>query len=418
MRAARRLARSAGAAALALLLSLPLAGCDPKAKTAQTIDAQWHRQALLDGHLSKWLALAPTPSGMFLTAFDRDWRPRPNQAAVELTLQARLVYAMAIGYELSRDRRYLEAATRGGDFLLEHFHDPVNGGFFHVVAADGKLVADIKRTYGQAFALYALSHLYRVTQDERYRKAALRSWQEIAAGLRAPNGGFVNEATRNFSPMTGARTQNPLMHLFEALLALHEATGDAAALAGAKQLGDFVVYKLLQGRPDGGAMIAEWYDASWVPLPTREAGGYVDLGHQFEWSHLLQTAARQGVSPLYGPVAERLLQYALQKGYDDVDGGAFNRADPDGERVVREKFAWQQAECLHAMIVGAQTTGRNDLLRRYEQTLALIRNELIDPRGGWKGGALQTCQRISCGDEQLDPYHMTSMHRAAIEAGR
>ena len=397
-------------------LALPLQGCSPGNKAGREIDAGWHRQALIEGHLSRWLAASPTPSGMFLTRLDRNWKPLVSDK-VELTLQARLIYAMVNGYELTQDPRYLDAAQRGTDFLLERCHDSVHGGFFNVVAADGQVFQDKKRSYGQAFALLALSHMARVTKQQRYKTAALQCWRDVELGLRDPAGGLFDERARNFTGGQGARTQNPVMHMFEASLALDQATGDAQARAGARSIGDFVVYKLLEGLPDGSARINEWYDQDWQALPTRDKGGYVELGHQFEWSHLLLSAGQQGISPVYGAVADRILQYALKAGYDEIDGGCYNRAYPDAP-TDKEKFWWQQAECLHALVTHAASSGRNELWRRYDQTLDLIKNELIDPEhGGWRGGSTQTCMHGSgCPDEQPEPYHMTSMHRAAIAA--
>src|ERR1019366_4438644 len=109
------------------------------------IDTAWHRQSLLDDHLSRWLAVAPTESGLFRASFTRDWKPN-GAIPADLTAQSRLVYAMASGYELTEDRRYLDAATRGADFLLEHFRDPVHGGFFRSVAADGQVLSADKHT--------------------------------------------------------------------------------------------------------------------------------------------------------------------------------------------------------------------------------------------------------------------------------
>ena len=364
--------------------------------------------------LAHWLKSSPQPSGLFRVRFGRDWTAQPEtQPRLELTMQGRMIYSMIIGYELTRKRAYLDAATRGTDFLLRYFHDPVHGGFFNVVAEDGTVIADRKRAYGQAFALLALSHMARVTGEKRYKAAALAAWQEIAQGLIDAQGGLVEVATRNFKPESEARTQNPVMHMFEALLALVEATDDPKAHAAARALGDFVINKLMQGLPDGSAFIAEWYDGSWKPLPTREKGGYTELGHQFEWVQLLIRGSQLGLSPVYAAVAERLLQYALKNGYDEIDGGAFNRIYPDGA-IERGKGYWQQAECLHALIAAASANERRELWRRYEQTLGLIQKQFIDARhGGWYSRA---CRDGACTDEQPEPYHMVSLHRAALQA--
>ena len=394
--------------------ALLLSACERASAPDKAIDAAWHRKALMDGVLSHWVSVAPRPSGLFRTQINRAWVPTPaDQPQLELTMQGRLVYSMIIGYEISKDRRYLDAATHGADFLLEHFHDPLQGGFFNVVAEDGRVIADRKRSYGQAAALLALAQMARVTGEKRYKTAALAAWQEIAQGLLDAHGGLVEVTTRDFKPESPERTQNPVMHMFEALLALIEATDDPQARAAARAMGDFVINKLMQGLPDGSARIPEWYDSDWKPLPTREKGGYIDVGHQFEWVHLLQNATRLNVSPIYAAVSDRLLQYALQNGYDEIDGGAFNRIYPDGT-VERDKGYWEQAECLNALIAAASSSERRELWRRYDQTLGLIRKQLIDNKhGGWYGAV---CKNDDCSDNQPEPYHMTSLHRAALQA--
>lgn len=400
--------------ALAVVMLGLLGACDMVRGESQRIDAEWQRRSLVEGHLARWLAAAPMESGAFRTAFDRNWVPKAQQPG-DLTGHSRLVYSMAIGYELTRDKRYLDAAVRGGDFLLKHFQDPVHGGFFHSVSPDGKPLAEHKNTYGHAFALFALSHLYRVTKEERYRTAALAAWQTIDRSLRDPQGGLRSNAPRDFALGTqGNNSQNPVMHMFEALLALVDATQDPAARAGAASIGHFVVYKLMQGQADGSAFIPEFYDSQWKPL-AKDKGGYIDLGHQFEWSHLLLGAESRGLSAIYPQTAERLLTYALKVGYDEIDGGAYTRAHTDGS-VDRSKNWWQQAECLHALQAAAATSDKKDLWRRYDQTLALVRDQFIDPeRGGWYPSLKKRCQEGRCTDDQPDPYHMTSMHMAAIQ---
>lgn len=400
---------------IAILLALGGAGCDTWRDESARIDVQWHKSGLVDGLLPRWLAAAPAEGGFLRTAFDRGWKAKAEQPGY-LTEHARLVYSLIIGYEATQDRRYLDAAKRSADFLLTRFRDPVHGGFFTCVAADGKVIYDTKNTYGHAFALLALSHMARVTGEARYRTAALAAWRDIDLWLRDGKGGFFKDLPRDFSKAgalaTAAKTQNPLMHLFEALLALHDATQDPVAMKGAKSLGEFVVYHLLQGRPDNGASIPEWYDSDWKPLPTKEKGGYTDIGHQFEWAHLLWEAEARGLTGIYALSAERLLNFAVKTGYDEVNGGVYKTLYPDGS-VERDKYWWQQTEAMRAFLMSASLGGKKDMWRRYEQTLKLVQDQFIDKaNGGWHDRA---CARGGCMGDQVEPYHMTAMHMFAIE---
>ena len=394
-------------AALACCLAL-LTACD--SGKDGVADSAWHRKDL-DAHLARWLAVAPTPSGLMQAQFDRGWHA--TNAGGDLTLHSRLVYVMAIGFEASGDQRYLAAARKGADFLLEHFRDPQYGGFFHRVDAEGKVLAAHKNTYGHAFALLALSHLARVSGEPKYKAAALQAWRDIRSGLREEQGGLRPEAPRDFAPGRGNHTQNPLMHMFEALLALIEATGDASAVDDARALGDFVLYRLLVGLPDGGAYIPEWYDADWKPLAGED--GYIDLGHQFEWSHLLRTAEKRGLPPLYAEVAERLLKYAVAQGYDEQDGGIFNRVHASG-KVDRSKLWWQQAEGMRAFLAAG---ARPEMARRYRETLALVDQEFLDrDNGGWYLGSKRSCGIDHCGNSQPDPYHLVGLDWMALSTQR
>jgi len=398
---------------LGSLLACLASACDVVPAWRRRIDTAWHRRSLLDDHLSRWLAVAPTDSGLFRTSFTRDWKFN-GSAPTDLTAQSRLVYAMAIGYELTLDRRYLDAATQGADFVLKHFRDPLHGGFYRSVAADGRVSNTDKHTYGHAFALLALAHMFRIGREARFRDAALLAWKDIDGGLRDSGGGFRPEAPRDFAPTSGLRTQNPLMHMFEALLALSDATDDGTVREAAASVGHFAVYRLMQGLPDGTACIPEWYDERWRPLPTRDAGGYIDIGHQFEWSHLLLGAEKSGQSPILAASGERILQYAIKQGFDESDGGSFNRVYPEG-KIDRDKYWWEQAECLRALLAAAVVTGRNDMWRRYEQTEVLIRQQFVDSQyGGWSFMPASVCVRSECPNEQPDPYHMTGMHMAAL----
>jgi mannose/cellobiose epimerase-like protein (N-acyl-D-glucosamine 2-epimerase family) len=382
-------------------------GCE---RSGEFVDADWHRKDL-NANLARWVAISPTPSGLMQGNFDRSWKPAAGHGS-DLTVHSRIVYSMIAGFEATGDKRYEQAARRGAEFLLQHYHDGEFGGFYKRVDADGKVLDSGKDVYGQAFAVLALSHMARVTKDERYQKAALTAWHDIRDHLRDPDGGFRNATVRDFSAASGGlNSQNHVMHIFEALLALIDATHDPVTIEDAREVGNFVLYKLMVGLPSGAAYIPEWFDEHWKPLANKEAGAYIDVGHQFEWIHLLRTAERRGLPPLYADVSERLLKYAVAIGYDETDGGVFNRVYPDGT-VDRNKYWWPQAESMRAFLAVGD---RPDMARRYRQTLDLVNSEILDQaNGGWRLGAKGTCAAGNCGNEQPEPYHLVGLDVAAL----
>ncbi len=395
------------------ILALGLVACDLSPDPCDQLDSRWHRQDLVAGNLLPWLRAAPTPSGFFRSKMARDWTPMAGNS-VELTAQTRMIYTMVRGWDATRDRRYLDAATSGGDFLLAHFTDPDFPGFLPAVRADGSALGSTKKTYGHAFAIFALAHLHRVTGDERYGQAGLQAWGWLQRYLMDAHGGFAQAASRDMQIAAGRRNQNPVMHLFEAMVALWEATGDQDAYAGARMVGDFVVERLVVQRPRD-AYIPEWYSNDWQPL-TGGQGGYIDLGHQFEWAYLFSAAAIRGLPEHYAQVGEQVLDFALREGYDEVSGGCFKRLRPNGG-LNKQLNWWPQSETLRALMHYAALRGRADLWPRYRQTLELVQREFADPvNRGWYPKPLPDCGDVPCRLPQAGyGYHVASMHMEALE---
>src|SRR5262249_9895876 len=149
------------------------------------------------------------------------------------------------------DKKYLDAVTKCADFLMK-MHDDQYGGYYNRVLPDLKGIDDTKTGY-TSFAIFPLAHAYMATNDPKYKAAAMQAWAE---GRNQMEDGpfFENSSTRDFSgpaPMNSggpgrrgpstaappagaaargggfaARRHGLNVHMFEALLALYQATHD------------------------------------------------------------------------------------------------------------------------------------------------------------------------------------------------
>lgn len=399
-----------------LLAAVLLTACGNEHDIRTRIDGDWHRQTLEKDHLERWLKVLPTANGFFNTAVTRDWQvidPQPG----DIVSHTRAIYLMAVGHELTGNPAYLEQVKLGSDFLLRQFRDPLHGGWYEAVGPDGKLKNGNKRLYSQVFVIFALAHAYRATHDPRYLEAARLTWQDIRLRYADAHGGFRAGTNRDFSQTKLGNSQNPIMHLFEALLVLYQASGSREAFEGAESIAKFVAYRLMEGLPDGTARIAELYDDDWRPL-SGERGGYIDIGHQFEWAFLSSAATEAGLSPIYAGVADRLLNYAEATGYDVKDRGVITSISPEG-KTKHQRGYWQQVEALRALIHHAAIQGRSDLWGRITELTELIRTDFLDKQnGGWYHLTLSKCRKGNCYDLQPDGYHMTTLHHEAIRFQR
>lgn len=403
-----------GLRVLALLaVSLPLFAASPE--TARHIDGQWFRQTLT-GETAHWREAAFRPSGFFAVSLDRQWRPVGSQNGT-LVSQGRQIFVMTAGYELTREPAYLDAVRKGADFLLQHFRDTEKGLFFYSTTPEGKVVDDGKDSYGLAFTIFALSHAARVTKDKRYSDAALETWAQMKEHLREENGLFRPKMDRNYTKVIGQNCQNPMMHLFEALLALHDATGSKAVLRDAQAHAATIFTRLFNARE---GYLPEYYDRDWKPAPADQKG-YLELAHQFEWAFLLSHAVEKGFPKRYLAIGERLLDYGMKAGYDKEEGGVFSRGDYQGNAVRGPKGWWEQCESLRTMMHYAALRNRKDLWPAVDQSLAYAKKYLIDAEySGWyySYDPKAATQRTNKGSVWQVGYHVSGLYREALRLNR
>lgn len=382
--------------------------------TAKHIDREWFRRSFVEGNLAHWLAAAPTDSGFFRTDLDRQWRPAERQTAT-LVSQSRLLFVFAAGYEVTGEAAYLDAVRKGASFLVDHFRDEEFGGWFWRVSPEGEVLEDHKNSYGHAFVIFGLAHAGRVAGDRRFDQAALSCWEDMKKHLSYAGGGIKPQTNRDFTRVRGGNTQNPMMHLFEALLALHDATGSQQVFDDALSLADFIFGRLYQAE---GGYLPERYTADWRPLPV-DAGGYVDLGHQFEWAFLLSRAVENGFPKRYLEIGGRLLDYGMKVAYDRQAGGIASAGDYDGKVIRPDKGWWQQCELLRALMHYAATRGRADLWPAFGQSLRLVKAGFMDAEnGGWygsdTGGKTPRGRAGYKGSNWKVGYHDTGMYAEAL----
>lgn len=348
------------------------------------IDIEWFRRSFVQDNLPHWLKAASAANGFFQINLDRQWRPVGKSEAT-LVSQSRLLFTLAGGYEVTGEEAYLQAVEKGGDFLIENFRDTEYGGWFWSVSPAGEpLPDDRKSSYGYVCVIFGLAHAYRVTDERRFAEAAISCWEDMKKHLRYDDGGIKPGANRDFSKVCGHNSQNPMMHLFEGLLALYEATGLQSIFDDARELGEFVFTRLFCR--DGG-YLPELYDKDWKPLPT-DKDGYIDPGHQIEWSFFLSRAVEMGFPRSYLEIGERLLDYGLRFGCDRDTGVVFPSADYNGRAYVGPEGLrfWAQCELLRTLIHHAVVRGRDDLWEPFAKSLAFVKQHFIDEQyGGWFG---------------------------------
>ncbi len=370
----------------------------------------WFGDHLISEILPNWLNHTRTENGLFFANLGRNWE-RQDRNVCTLVSQSRLLHNFSVGYQLTGQAEYLEAVNNGSDALLRYFRDSEAGGWLLSCDLSGEILDSRKDLYGHAFVIFGLSHAAAVTDRADLKQAALDTWEIVSSRFRDSRGGFVGKLTRSFEPAPHTPSQNPIMHLFEALFTLDTLDDSGRVRQGGEQVADFVLNRLIR-KSDG--ILPELYDADWREL-SAENGGRIDVGHSFEWAYLLSRAAECGWPGHYLKPAERLLENGLRLGFDATDGGIISPAQPDGTITTPTKGWWEQCEAIRAILHFAVVRDRDEVWEPLEKIIDFVRNRFVDEKyGGWFA---HPPDNLNKGSVWKVDYHVVGMCIEAIRLG-
>ena len=289
------------------------------------------------------------------------------------------------------------AAEHGLNFLWEAHRDPINGGFWWVL--DGRDPTDRRKfAYGHAFVLLAAATAIRAgiavhdLLDEAWELLESRFWRE-ADGL------YVDEISEDWSSVDPYRAQNANMHLTEALLAAHAATGEIAYLDRAAAVAERVVVDLAG---QSGGLLHEHYDAAWRVDLTYHRETPRDLfrpygvlpGHLLEWAKLLVLLDRERPTAWALPTARRWFDQAIDRAWDDERGGFAYAVEADGAVIDAARYHWVIAEAIGAAVALHVQTGDQRYRDWIERFWRYAWTHQIDHvHGGWFAALTQDGQR-------------------------
>jgi mannose/cellobiose epimerase-like protein (N-acyl-D-glucosamine 2-epimerase family) len=203
--------------------------------------------------------------------------------------------------------------------------------------------------YDQAFVLLALATAGEALGDAKWFDLAEELLDNINSKWLHPKGGFTEGEIANPS----VRRQNPHMHLFEATLALSEASGRLCFVNVADAIAELAVQRLID--PSTGALL-EYFTDDLLPAFGVD-GRIVEPGHCFEWAWLFERLAAAGKLAAI-PVADRLTTFARTYGIDRSRNVAINEVLTDGTVHNGDARLWPQTERLKAACARYRRTGQ------------------------------------------------------------
>ncbi|MHA1159004.1 MAG: AGE family epimerase/isomerase, partial [Alphaproteobacteria bacterium] len=193
----------------------------------------------------------------------------------------------------------------------------------------------------------------------------------------------------NWDAIDSYRGQNANMHMCEAMIAAHAATGERRFLDRAEGLAHRVCVDLAD-RADGS--VWEHYHTNWTPDWNYNRDDPRNLfrphgflpGHLVEWAKLLISLDRQRPQPWLMPKAIAFFSQAVEAAWDTEHGGLHYAFGRDGAILDTDRYYWVIAEAIAAAALLGARTGEADYWLWYDRFWDYADRYLIDhTHGGW-----------------------------------
>lgn len=359
---------------------------------AQTplIDRSLHRKWLTDqmiSLLSFHLRGASRGARTGFRALDRFGKPlNAGPEIFQLHDATRMVHCCSLSRQLGLPG--LDAAIdQGMDFIRNVHRDAVHGGYFWSVSDKGP-ADDRKLAYGHAFVLLAASSALRVDHPDAATLLAdvaqiidMRFWE-------TEFGAVSDEYSSDWSRLSAYRGQNANMHMCEALMAAHHATGEKRFLERAVAIAERIINNTAR---QCRWRVAEHFDSNWrldreyEGDPIFQPAGTTP-GHALEWSRLLlQLWDLDGRRADWMPqAASALFHNAMSAGWDNELGGIRYTLDWDDMPLRQIRLWWPNAEAIGAAAQLYRMSGDLEALACYERIWNFVARCFIDrEHGGW-----------------------------------
>lgn len=324
-----------------------------------------------------------TECGGYLTSFDGQGNFDGN-GIKNIVTQSRMVWGFShlLPFAKKSDvSRMKSAAENGMRFLIGKFWDSSYGGFYWLLNRDGSVADPAKLTYGEGFAIYALSEYYLMYDDRealRYAEAGFDHLQKFATDTLY--GGYFENLEQDWklSPAgTYAGDRKSLdihMHLLEAFTNLYKATGKEIHKRKLREIYDLIMWHMVNKEHGFGY---NQFDRQFNKLPAinilrtwnaeREGNEKVKVptdttsyGHNVELSWLgdLTLNVLDEQSEQDTTILLRLLDHALAHGYDYAYGGVFRDGVGDSDAIIKDKEWWQNFESMTGFLNGYVMSGK------------------------------------------------------------
>lgn len=355
--------------------------------------------------------------GGFLSDFDAEWKPTRSDQKLVVS-QARHIWATSTYGRIFATDTFKDIAKHGFKFLTRTMWDTVYGGFYMLLDKEGNALDDAycseKRSYGNAFAIYALSSYYLYTADPLALEWAQKTFRWLDKHARdsstlgyydmiTEKGEWLYKTDYQSKTYDMIRAQwkdhNSSIHILEAYTQLYQAWPNDTLRSRLEEMlhivRDLIVseegYLHLYSYPDWSPV--SYRDSSETIRKSHHYYDHISFGHDVETAFLMLEASHVlGIEndTVTNRVAKKLIDHSLANGWDEEYGGMYYAGyySKSADTIAitdSSKDWWVQAEALNTLLLMSQLYPKEKLYRqKFDQTWSYITKYIIDHKNkGW-----------------------------------
>jgi len=304
-----------------------------------------------------------------------------------LILNARLLWSFSALFRATGDPQDRCLADRARAYLNDRFRDPNRGGYYWQLDAAGRATDPLKRTYGQAFCIYALCESHLAFRRPEDRNAAIDLFELIERHTHdTAHGGYFEVCRADWSVADGerlsekdqpaAKSMNTHLHLLEAYTNLYRTWPDARVAEAIRELLDVFGRHILT--PDR-RHLRPFFAQNW-----RAQSASYTYGHDIEAAWLLREAAKVLEDPQLVETTDSwavtIATAVLEEALDQDDGLIYEGRD--GQVVDRGRQWWPQAEAVVGFLDAYCITRQPTFLQAADRVWQFIRRRFVDREHG------------------------------------
>lgn len=266
-----------------------------------------------------------------------------TSADTRLRVQARQIFVFSLAAELGWLENAQAKVNGIAGFVAAHAVHPSGRGYVHLLSPDNQVKNPMRDLYDHAFFLLACAWRYRAFKDSAAMDEANWLIAFMDEELGQQNGGWLEG-----DYPADCRRQNPHMHLFEAFLALFDASGDPKWLTRAAEMFALFETRFFDPRDK---VLREYFNHDWTPVDGAQ-GSIVEPGHMLEWVWLLR-GYQNRTDRRVDNYADTLYAKAMEIGLTSK-GLLYDEVTPEGKVITPSKRCWPMTELIKASVAQAR----------------------------------------------------------------